>query len=130
MTSRESWPELKDPVLVAAFEGWNDAGDAATGAIEFLELAWDAGPLTELDPDDYYDFQVNRPTVSLVDGLTRKIEWPTTRTSACSPSGADRDVVLVRGIEPNMRWRGFCDELLELFHALEVEQVVLFGALL
>src|SRR5947209_18602079 len=88
------WPRLVDPVLVAAFEGWNDAGDAATGAIEFLELAWDAGPLTELDPDDYYDFQVNRPTVSLVDGVTRRISWPTTRLSVCRPDGPDFDRVL------------------------------------
>ena len=66
------WPRLVDPVLVAAFEGWNDAGDAASGAVEHLELVWDAQPLTELDPDDYYDFQVNRPTVSLVDGISRR----------------------------------------------------------
>src|SRR6266702_8400576 len=130
MTSRESWPELKDPVLVAAFEGWNDAGDAATGAIEFLELAWDAGPLTELDPDDYYDFQVNRPTVSLVDGVTRRISWPTTRLSVCRPDGADFDLVLVRGIEPNMRWRSFCDELLTIVRDLGVRTVVTLGALL
>ena len=130
MTSRESWPELKDPVLVAAFEGWNDAGDAATGAIEFLELAWDAGPLTELDPDDYYDFQVNRPTVSLVDGVTRRISWPTTRLSVCRPDGADFDLVLVRGIEPNMRWRSFCDELLAIVRDLGVRTVVTLGALL
>jgi proteasome assembly chaperone (PAC2) family protein len=130
MMSSESWPELKDPVLVAAFEGWNDAGDAATGAIEFLELAWDAGPLTELDPDDYYDFQVNRPTVSLVDGVTRRISWPTTRLSVCRPDGADFDLVLVRGIEPNMRWRTFCDELLAIVRDLGVRTVVTLGALL
>ncbi|MEO6503206.1 MAG: PAC2 family protein, partial [Jatrophihabitantaceae bacterium] len=113
MTEFENWPELKDPVLVAAFEGWNDAGDAATGAIEHLELTWSATPLAALDPDDYYDFQVNRPTVSLVDGVSRRISWPTTRLSVCRPAGADFDLVLVRGIEPNMRWRGFCEELLE-----------------
>jgi hypothetical protein len=130
MTSFESWPVLTDPVLVAAFEGWNDAGDAATGAIEFLELSWDARPLTELDPDDYYDFQVNRPTVSLVDGVSRRISWPTTRLSICRPSGADFDVVLVRGIEPNMRWRTFCDELLAIIRDLGVQTVVTLGALL
>jgi proteasome assembly chaperone (PAC2) family protein len=130
MISSESWPELRDPVLVAAFEGWNDAGDAATGAIEFLELAWDAGPLTELDPDDYYDFQVNRPTVSLVDGVTRRISWPTTRLSVCRPDGANFDLVLVRGIEPNMRWRSFCDELLAIVRDLGVRTVVTLGALL
>lgn len=130
MTEFEDWPELKDPVLVAAFEGWNDAGDAATGAIEHLELIWDAQPLAALDPDDYYDFQVNRPTVSLVDGVTRRISWPTTRLSVCRPSGADFDLVLVRGIEPNMRWRNFCAELLEIVRELGVETVVTLGALL
>ena len=130
MTEFEDWPELKDPVLVAAFEGWNDAGDAATGAIEHLELTWDARPLAALDPDDYYDFQVNRPTVSLVDGVTRRISWPTTRLSVCRPAGADFDLVLVRGIEPNMRWRNFCDELLEIIRELGVETVVTLGALL
>ena len=130
MTEFEDWPELKDPVLVAAFEGWNDAGDAATGAIEHLELIWDAQPLAALDPDDYYDFQVNRPTVSLIDGVTRRISWPTTRLSVCRPAGADFDLVLVRGIEPNMRWRNFCAELLEIVRELGVETVVTLGALL
>src|ERR1700712_1063629 len=130
MTEFENWPELKDPVLVAAFEGWNDAGDAATGAIEHLELTWSATPLAALDPDDYYDFQVNRPTVSLVDGVTRRITWPTTRLSVCRPAGAEFDLVLVRGIEPNMRWRSFCDELLEIVRELGIQTVVTLGALL
>lgn len=130
MTEFENWPELRDPVLVAAFEGWNDAGDAATGAIEHLELVWQATPLAALDPDDYYDFQVNRPTVSLVDGVTRRVTWPTTRLSVCRPAGADFDLVLVRGIEPNMRWRGFCDELLEIVRELGIQTVVTLGALL
>ena len=124
------WPTLNEPVLVAAFEGWNDAGDAASGAIEHLELVWDAQPLTEIDPDDYYDFQVNRPTVSLVDGVTRRIGWPTTRLSVCRPPGAEFDLVLVRGIEPNMRWRGFCAELLGVIEELGVRTVVTLGALL
>jgi proteasome assembly chaperone (PAC2) family protein len=123
-------PELDDPVVVVAFEGWNDAGDAATGAVEHLELIWDAEPLAALDPEDYYDFQVNRPTVSLVDGISRRIEWPTTRISVARPPGSDRHVVLIRGIEPNMRWRGFCEELLELCQELGVSTVVALGALL
>jgi proteasome assembly chaperone (PAC2) family protein len=126
----DSWPDLTAPILVAAFEGWNDAGDAATGAVEHLELVWDAQPLIEIDPDDYYDFQVNRPTVSLVDGVSRRITWPTTRLSYCRPPGADFDLVIVRGIEPNMRWRGFCRELLGLIHELDVRTVVTLGALL
>lgn len=129
MTSPDR-PPLRRPVFIAAFEGWNDAGDAATGAVEHLEQAWDAQKIAALDPDDYYDFQVNRPTVSLVDGVTRRISWPTTRLSVCSPPGADRDVVLVRGLEPNMRWRGFCQELLALANGLGIELVVTLGALL
>ncbi|MBA3409558.1 MAG: PAC2 family protein [Geodermatophilaceae bacterium] len=130
MTVFDSLPELTDPVVVAAFEGWNDAGDAATGAVEHLELIWDATPLAALDPDDYYDFQVNRPTVSHVDGVSRRIEWPTTRISVARPDGSARDIVLLRGIEPNMRWRGFCEELIELCTELEVSTVVTLGALL
>jgi proteasome assembly chaperone (PAC2) family protein len=123
-------PRLNDPVVVVAFEGWNDAGDAATGAVEHLELIWDGTPLAALDPEDYYDFQVNRPTVSLVGGISRRIEWPTTRISVARPPECDRDVVLVRGIEPNMRWRAFCEELIELLRELDARTVVLLGALL
>lgn len=126
----ENWPELHNPVLVAAFEGWNDAGDAATGAIEHLELIWNATLLAEIDPDDYYDFQVNRPTVSQVDGVSRRISWPTTRLSVCRPEGADFDLVLIRGIEPNMRWRAFCEELLDAMRNLGVRTAVTLGALL
>ncbi|MCZ2811826.1 PAC2 family protein [Modestobacter sp. VKM Ac-2979] len=123
-------PELDDPVVVVAFEGWNDAGDAATGAVEHLELTWNATPLAALDPEDYYDFQVNRPTVSLIDGVTRRVEWPTTRLSVVKPPGSERHVVLIRGIEPNMRWRSFCDELIELIQELGAQTVVALGALL
>ncbi|OLF18100.1 PAC2 family protein [Actinophytocola xanthii] len=121
---------LVDPVLVAAFEGWNDAGDAASAAIEHLQLTWEATELAEIDPDDYYDFQVTRPTVRLLDGVTRRVEWPTTRLSVCRPPGATRDVVLMHGIEPNMRWRRFCAELLEHIDELGVTTVVTLGALL
>ena len=125
-------PALRRPVLIAAFEGWNDAGDAATAAVEHLEDVWSAVPLAAIDPEDYYDFQVNRPTVSLddEDGSTRRIEWPTTRLSIARLPGADRDVVLVRGLEPNMRWRGFCEEIVALAQELGVEMVVTLGALL
>ena len=123
-------PRLDQPMAVVAFEGWNDAGDAATGAVEHLELIWDAKPLAALDPEDYYDFQVNRPTVSLVGGISRRVEWPTTRISVARPEGSERDVVLIRGIEPNMRWRGFTEEILDVIRELGVQTVVLLGALL
>src|ERR1700759_5163196 len=130
MMEFENWPDLNEPVLVAAFEGWNDAGDAATGAVEHLELAWDAQPIGAIDADEYYDYQVNRPMVSLVDGVSRRLTWPTTRVSWCRPPGAAFDLVLVRGIEPNMRWRAFCEEILDVVRIMEVPTVVTLGALL
>src|SRR3954464_8728369 len=129
-SAADDLPQLTDPLVVVAFEGWNDAGDAATGAVEHLELIWDAKPLAALAPEDYYDFQVNRPSVSLVGGVSRRVEWPTTRVSVARPEGSERDVVLIRGIEPNMRWRGFCQELIELLAELDVHTVVGLGALL
>ncbi|HEY3709199.1 MAG TPA: PAC2 family protein [Amycolatopsis sp.] len=123
-------PEPNRPLMVVAFEGWNDAGDAASRAVEHLQLNWDATPLAELEPDDYYDFQVSRPTVRMVDGVTRRVDWPTTRLSVCRPEGLDHDVVLVQGPEPNMRWRAFCAELLEHIMQLDVATVVTLGALL
>ncbi|WP_433273160.1 PAC2 family protein [Actinosynnema sp. CS-041913] len=121
---------LTNPIMVAAFEGWNDAGDAASTAIEHLQLTWDATPLAEIDPDDYYDFQVTRPTVRMVDGVTRRVEFPTTRLSVCRPPGSATDVVLVHGIEPNMRWRKFAGELLGHIEDLGITTVVTLGALL
>ena len=122
--------ELRRPMLVAAFEGWNDAADAATAAVEHLEEAFHARPIGVIDPDDYYDFQVNRPSVSLAEGHVRQIEWPTTRISVARLPEASRDLVLLRGLEPNMRWRGFCEELIEGAHALEIDLVATLGALL
>jgi hypothetical protein len=114
--------------MLAAFEGWNDAADAASGAIEHLEREWDAQPFAAIDPEDYYDYQVNRPTVRLVDGITRRIEWPTTRLSVAR--SGEQEVVLLRGLEPNMRWRAFCDELVDFAHELDVHTVVCLAALL
>jgi len=121
---------LRSPVAVAAFEGWNDAADASTAAVEHLEQVWSAKTIAELDPEEFYDFQVNRPTVSQVDGDERRIEWPTTRFAVASPPDSDIDVVLIRGIEPSTRWRTFCQDVLELCHSLEVTRIVLLGALL
>jgi proteasome assembly chaperone (PAC2) family protein len=123
-------PADTTPLMVVAFEGWNDAGDAASRAVEHLQLNWDATPLAELEPDDYYDFQVSRPTVRQVDGVSRRVDWPTTRLSICRPEGFERDVVLVQGPEPNMRWRAFCAELLEHIEELKISTVVTLGALL
>ncbi|WP_231626297.1 PAC2 family protein [Streptomyces apocyni] len=130
MIELEGVPELIDPVMVAAFEGWNDAGDAASAAVAHLDREWKGEVFAALDAEDYYDFQVNRPTVWL-DGGVRRLTWPTTRLSVVRIGGdKPRDLVLVRGIEPSMRWRSFCNELLGFAHELGVELVVVLGALL
>jgi proteasome assembly chaperone (PAC2) family protein len=128
--ARSELPRLVEPVLIAAFEGWNDAGEAASTALEHLELSWDATPLASIDPEEYYDFQVTRPLVRLTDGVTRKIEWQTTRLSVAQLPGTERHVVLVNGIEPNLRWRQFCAELLGYVERLGVTKVITLGALL
>jgi predicted ATP-grasp superfamily ATP-dependent carboligase len=121
---------LRDPVVIAAFEGWNDAAEAATGAVDHLIEEWDAELVTAIDPEDYYDFQVNRPQVNFDDEGVRRLTWPTTRVFLARPDDTDRDVLLIRGIEPNMRWRGFCRELLELVDESNAQLVVVLGALL
>ncbi len=115
-------------MLVAAFEGWNDAGDAATGAVEHLERLWQVRPHAAIDPDDYYDFQVNRPTVHGDEDDGIRIEWPTTRIGVAT--AADREIILLRGLEPNMRWPAFCAEILGVARDLGVDMVVTLGALL
>jgi proteasome assembly chaperone (PAC2) family protein len=126
----EEVPPLVDPVMIAAFEGWNDAGESASGAVDHLIQVWSANTVAAIDPEDFYDFQVNRPTVSIgVDG-DRQITWPTSQIAVCRPPGSERDVVLLRGIEPNMRWREFCAQLLATADDLGVEMVVTLGALL
>ncbi len=129
MIELEDIPELVDPVMVAAFEGWNDAGEAASAAISHLARVWQAVPLAALEPEDYYDFQAHRPVVWL-DGDVRNITWPTTQLSVAHPPPHQRHVVLVQGIEPNMRWQSFCGELLDFAHQLDVQTIVLLGALL
>ncbi|MGL5858565.1 MAG: PAC2 family protein [Angustibacter sp.] len=124
------WPELTDPVMIAAFEGWNDAGEAATSALEYLARAWDAEPFAALDPEDYYDFQVNRPTVGRDADGTRQITWPTTRLLHAYVPVLRRDVVLVDGVEPSMRWRSYVLELLEAADRLGVQGLITVGALL
>jgi predicted ATP-grasp superfamily ATP-dependent carboligase len=122
--------KLTSPVIIAAFEGWNDAGEAASGVINHLSLAWQATPVGAIDPEDYYDFQVTRPVTEVAEGRTERLIWPTTRLLAAKQEASDRDLLLVHGIEPNMRWRGFCSELVSSFSELGIELVVLLGALL
>jgi hypothetical protein len=120
------------PVAIAAFEGWNDAAEAASGLVNHLGISWSSTPIAAIDPDDFYDFQVNRPVIEVVAGKTERLVWPTTRLSLArgAATGLSRDVVLVHGVEPNMRWRGFTDELIAGFTELGVEMLILIGALL
>lgn len=120
--------ELRDPIVIAAFEGWNDAAEAATGVVDHLIDQWDAEVAGAIDPEEFYDFQVKRPTVAFDDDGVRRLTWPTTRMYVARPPGLDHDIVLVRGLEPNMRWRAFCAELLAGIE--EARLVVVLGALL
>lgn len=123
-------PDLVNPVVIAAFEGWNDAADAASTVVDHLIKAWGARTIGAMDPEDFYDFQVNRPTVGSDERGHRRITWPSTQIAVASPPDLDRDVILVRGIEPNMRWRQFTAELLAACDDLGAEVVVTLGALL
>ncbi len=129
MIELEGLPELHQPTLIAAFEGWNDAADGATGVIDHLLTTFGGESFAELDPEDYYDFQVNRPIVSVGERGVRTLRWPSTEAFAMSvPDGPD--MVLVRGIEPSMRWRTFISEIVGLAFELDVDRVVTLGSLL
>jgi proteasome assembly chaperone (PAC2) family protein len=122
-------PKLRRPVLLAAFDGWNDAGEAATTALDAVGAALGAEPFASVDPEEFYDFQEVRPTVRLADGI-RHVDWPAVELRAAHLPGADHDLILVRGHEPHLRWRTFSAEVVEIAAAFGVEMVVTIGALL
>ncbi|MDQ4097122.1 MAG: PAC2 family protein, partial [Actinomycetota bacterium] len=130
MIEIEEAPDLVDPVVIAAFEGWNDAAEAASGVVDHLMDVWHARLVGAIDPEEFYDFQVNRPVVGSDANGFRRITWPSTQISVASPPDLDRDVILIRGIEPNMRWRQFCAELLAACDELGGQMVITLGALL
>lgn len=123
-------PDRLRPVLVAAFEGWNDAGGAASAVVNHLHTVWNAVDVTEIDPEDYHDFQVNRPEIGVDADGRRAVTWPATRVSQVRLPSSGRRVLLVRGVEPSMRWRSFCAELLDVAQDHDVDTVVTLGALL
>ncbi len=129
MIELEELPDLRDTVMIAAFEGWNDAGEAASGVLEHLAQEWGAEPVAALDPEDYYDFQVQRPRV-LIDSGQRRISWRTTRLLVARDTPLGRDVVLVHGVEPSFRWRAFAVELMEFAQAADVQLLITLGALM
>ena len=115
---------LERPVLIGAFRGWNDGGQAATLAVGYLARLWGARKFADIDPELFVDFQATRPMVSLEDGRTRKIEWPENSFFSGRIPGADRDAILLVGVEPNYRWRTFSEIVTELAHDLGVELAV------
>ncbi|MFI5086689.1 MAG: PAC2 family protein [Actinomycetales bacterium] len=117
-------------VLLAAFEGWNDAGEASSDALKYLHRLWGARKIATIDPDEYYDFQFTRPTVRHTSSGGRKIKWPSTRIAKASIPDSSVDVVFVHGIEPSYKWRAYTAELLAQAAALNVNYVVLVGSLL
>jgi proteasome assembly chaperone (PAC2) family protein len=123
-------PTLERPVLVAAFRGWNDGGQGASLAAGYLAKHWDARRFAEVDPEEFFDFQSTRPTVRLEEGYTRRIDWPETAFYHARPEGLDRDVVLLIGIEPNLRWRRFSEAIVGFAQELGIELAVTLGALL
>lgn len=130
MIEFDELPVLTDPVLIAAFEGWNDAGEAASATISHLREVWQAELLTELDAEEYYDYQVNRPLITVDESGVRQLEWPGTRIYIARVPLFPRDLVLVQGIEPNMKWQQFTREILGLAAELDVNLVVTVAALL
>ncbi len=127
--SRRDLRDLNDPVVVVAFGGWNDAGNAATGAVEHLAEAYEAESVFSIDPDDFYDFQVNRPMVELNADDDRELIWPTTELRIAELADG-RPLVLVQGLEPNLRWRQFCTLITSALKSANVRRVHLLGALL
>ncbi len=123
-------PSLRRPIMVVAFGGWNDAADAASAAVEYLVRVWSARVFAEIDPEDYFDFTVARPQIRLEEGITRRIEWPSITLSAATVPGASRDIVLLSGTEPALRWRHFSEAVVSAATELGVEMVVGLGALL
>lgn len=122
-------PQLRDPILVCAFRGWNDAAAAASTALTTVGDTFDSELIAEVDPEEYFDFQANRPTIVLSEGQTRQIEWPHNHLIAVRVPAADRDLVLFDGTEPNLRWRTFSETIATAADALGVEMVITLGAL-
>jgi len=116
-------------VLIVAFEGWNDAGDAASSAVRWFADRWDATPFGDIDPEDFFDFTSTRPEVR-IEGTDRVIDWPSNEFSATSLPSSGRDLVLLQGVEPQLRWRTFADLIIEVARELDASMVVSLGALL
>ncbi|MEI8215402.1 MAG: PAC2 family protein [Actinomycetota bacterium] len=130
-------PALRSPVMVIAFSGWNDAGEAATGAASHLLASWiesdsDVVPelIADVDVEEFYDFQVNRPTVCIDESSIRSLTWPGTQIFGLRTPELDHDFVIVRGVEPSMKWKTFAGDILDLADDLEIDMVITLGSML
>ncbi|HLM09493.1 MAG TPA: PAC2 family protein [Thermoleophilaceae bacterium] len=123
-------PELRSPVMVCSFKGWNDAGEAASAAVSFIRGSFEAEEIGQIDPEEFYDFTAVRPMVRLTEGRTRELDWPANTVSVARIPGADGDLVLLEGVEPSLRWRRFSEAVLRAVRELDVRMVVTLGALL
>jgi len=123
-------PELRSPIMILAFSGWNDAGEAASAAIEHLASIWPVQAIGEFDTEEFYDYQNNRPIVSVDESFNRSLTWPTTTVRGVSLPNYDRDLILVSGVEPSLKWRSFVAQLLDLGEDLDISMVVCLGSLL
>ncbi len=127
---RFSEPHLRSPVAVVAFEGWNDASEAASGAVAYLVGQYDAEPFAIVDPETFINFEETRPRIVVEDGRARELSWPATKLYAIEMADRDHDLVIVLGNEPQLRWQGFAEVVTGLLKDLGVKQVVLLGAFL
>ena len=130
-------PSLRDPIMLIAFSGWNDGAEAATGALDHLLSAWtdsndDVVPvlIAQVDSEDFYDYQVSRPQVSVSDSMQREITWPGTQIFGLSIPSMKKDLVIVTGVEPSMRWKSFTREILDIADDLETSMIITIGAML
>jgi predicted ATP-grasp superfamily ATP-dependent carboligase len=123
-------PQLRSPALICAFKGWNDAGEAASAALGFLIESFDAREVARIDPEDFYDFTAVRPTVRMSEGRTRVIEWPANTLHAATVPGTDRDLLMLQGVEPSLKWGTFTNTVIDMARQLGVQTVVTLGALL
>jgi hypothetical protein len=124
-------PQLSGTLMLVAFEGWSDAGDAASTAVRYIGEQWDAEPFADIDPELFFDFSSTRPRVQLDHALQREIVWPENTFSTCTvPGAAEASVITLLGVEPQLRWRTFTDQVLSLARTCGAEFVLTFGALL
>jgi proteasome assembly chaperone (PAC2) family protein len=123
-------PELRAPVMVCAFKGWNDAGEAASAALSYIRGSFEAREVAAIDPEDFYDFTAVRPGVKLTEGSMREIEWPENSFSVAPVPGAEGDLVMLQGVEPSLRWRRFTEDVVTTARDLGVRMVITLGALL